>query len=748
MPARSTRRQFSKLVAAGTLLASDATLPAFAQETFMQSKTEQSPDERARATEAQMTDDERFALITSLMGAVPSIGVPRDKRIPEDVKNMSAGYTPGVPRLGIPALQSSDASMGVTNPGYRPDDKGATAFPASIAVGSSFNPQLAREGGAAIGKEARLRGFNIMLAGGINLTRDVRNGRNYEYYSEDPWVSAVLGAEAVNGIQGEGVISTLKHFTLNCNETNRHWLDAIIDPVAHRESDLLAFEIAIERSQPGSIMSGYNKINGVYASGNHYLLTDVLKRAWDYKGYTMSDWGAVPEWEYALAGLDQESGLQIDVKQWGFEAFTDRLRVAYADGKFPKARLSDMVRRIIRSAYAVGIDKWGPPPAVDMAKHSAIALEIARQGIVLLKNDGVLPLAAGRPLKIAVIGGHAEEGIICGTGSGAVAPIGGFAGIVKIGGGAGIMGGGRNMYLFAPSPFAELKKLLPEAQFDFDPGLTPAEAALLAKRSDVVIAFGIRVEGEGFDSADLSLPWGQDAVIDAVASANPNTIVVLETGNPASMPWREKVKAIVQAWYPGQAGGQAIAEVLTGKVNPSGRLPITFPESLAQTPRPELPGLGTSWGTPTTIRYDEGAEVGYRWYAKKGTKPMYAFGHGLSYTTFSYSDLQVSGGETITATFTVTNTGQREGADVPQLYLTNAPDEKRVRLLGFERVELHPGESRQVKLAADPRLFARFDAQRKQWRIDEGAHAFALGKSANDIMLTGSANLAGRYFGQ
>ena len=245
---------------------------------------------------------------------------------------------------------------------------------------------------------------------------------------------------------------------------------------------------------------------------------------------------------------------------------------------------------------------------------------------MLLKNDGVLPLTAARRLEIAVIGGHAQEGVVSGTGSGAVLPVGGFAGVVRIGG-PGVMGAARNLYLFRPSPLAELRKHLPNAQLEFDPGYTPAEAALMAKRSDLVIAFGIRVEGEGFDSADLSLPWGQDTVIDAVATANPNTIVVLEAGNPVSMPWRDKVKAIVQAWYPGQAGAQAIAEVLTGAMNPSGRLPITFPADLAQTPRPELPGLGTPWGTPTTIRYDEGAEVGYRWYANKNIKPLYPFGH-------------------------------------------------------------------------------------------------------------------------
>jgi beta-glucosidase len=236
-------------------------------------------------------------------------------------------------------------------------------------------------------------------------------------------------------------------------------------------------------------------------------------------------------------------------------------------------------------------------------------------------------------------------------------------------------------------------------------------------------------------------------VIDAVATANPNTIVVLETGNPVSMPWRDKVKAIVQAWYPGQAGGQAIAEVLTGAVNPSGRLPITFPLDLAQTPRPELPGLGTPQGTPTTVRYDEGAEVGYRRYAQQQHTPMYAFGHGLSYTTFAYSDLKVSGGETIMATFTVTNTGTVAGADVPQLYLTDAAGERRLRLLGFARVELAPGASRTVTVTADPRLLARFDGTAGQWRIAAGPHRVALGRSAGDLVLTAEAPLTARVFG-
>jgi beta-glucosidase len=312
------------------------------------------------------------------------------------------------------------------------------------------------------------------------------------------------------------------------------------------------------------------------------------------------------------------------------------------------------------------------------------------------------------------------------------------------------MGRHRNLFLFAPSPLEELQKALPNAQIDFDPGYTPAEAALTAKRSDLVIAFGIRVEGGGFDLPDFSLPGGQDAVIDAVASANPNTIVVLETGNPVSMPWRDKVKGIVQAWFPGQAGAQAIAEILTGKVNPSGRLPLTFPADLAQTPRPELPGLGSPWGTPVTIRYDEGAEVGYRWYAQKNHKPLYAFGHGLSYTTFDYTDFKVSGGETITATLTVTNRGKVAGADVPQVYLTGAPDGPRMRLLGFERVELKPGESKTVTLKADPRLLARFEGPNGlgQWRIAGGTYRVVLGKSAGDVVRTSEVTLGASVFGR
>jgi beta-glucosidase len=703
-------------------------------------------DARARDVESRMTDDERFTLLVGVMGQSDLWPLP-DDRIPPGVP-LSAGYVPGIPRLGVPALRMSDAGLGVTNPGYRPGDT-ATALPAGLALAAGFDPALAHAAGELLGIEARSRGFNVQLAGAMNLARDPRNGRNFEYVSEDPLLTATITAESVNGIQQQGVISTVKHYSLNCNETNRHWLNAIIDADAHRESDLLAFEIAIERSQPGAVMTAYNKVNGDYASANSVLINDVLKGAWAYRGWVMSDWGATPSWECALHGLDQECGAQLDAVFWQSEAFSEPLRSAYADGRFPKERLSDMVRRILRSMFAVGVDEdravSAPAPAPDMAAHNEIALQIARQGTVLLQNRGVLPLTPGA--RIAIIGGYAQLGVPTGCGSSAVVPPGGYACVIPIGG-SGLTGGTRNLYLLPSSPVIELRKQFPHAQIEFDPGVSPAEAVLAARRADVAIVFGIRVEGEGFDSADLSLPWGQDAVIAAVAAANPNTVVVLETGNPVVMPWRDSVNAILQAWYPGQAGGQAIAEILAGQVNPSGRLPITFPIDLDQTPRPELTGAGAAWGTPTSIDYFEGAEVGYRWLAANGQTPLFAFGHGLSYSSFEYRELTVSGGETISASFSVANTGAVSGADVPQLYLTDAAGEQRLRLLGFERVQLDPGQSCRVSIVADPRLLARYDGGAAAWSITAGRYGVAVGVSAVDLRCKSEAELTGRAFGR
>jgi beta-glucosidase len=274
-----------------------------------------------------------------------------------------------------------------------------------------------------------------------------------------------------------------------------------------------------------------------------------------------------------------------------------------------------------------------------------------------------------------------------------------------------------------------------------------AQAAALARHCDVAIVMPIRPECEGFDAPDLSLPWGQDALIDAVAAANPNTVVVLQTGNPVAMPWRDRVKAIVAAWFPGEAGGQAIAEILAGTVNPSGRLPLTFPAAIGQTPRPEAPGLGVPWGTSLTVNYQEGADVGYRWFAKQDERPLYAFGHGLSYTTFSHGEVSVAAGEELSVSATVTNAGDRAGADVLQFYLIEAAGEAHARLIAFERVELEPAESRRVTARVDPRLLARFDGRLKRWRIAQGTYKIALGCSATDFAAIAETTLPQRSFG-
>ena len=708
-------------------------------------------DARARKVEQQMTDEERFGLVHSLMVYVLSakdFSQKRDPRVPEGVPQI-AGWVKGVPRLGVPDLLLTDAGLGITNPFSARKGDAATALPSAQALAATFNPALAYDSGAILGREARSRGFNVVLGGGMNLARDPRHGRNFEYFSEDPWLSGVMAAETVNGVQDQHCIGMLKHVSLNCQEVNKWALDAQIDPAAHREADLLGFQVGIERSNPGSLMAAYNKINGEYACGNDTLLNKQVKGAIGFKGFVMSDWRAVWAWDFAMKGLDQHSGVQVDEQEW----FVAPLQEAYANGKFPKERLSDMVRRILYAIYLVGADTWsgprsGPQEKPDLEAHLNSVIEVARQGTVLLKNDGILPI---RPdvKSIAVIGAFSHLGMVSGGyGSSLTDPVGGFALNVPLGG-TNKLGPARRLAITGPSPVSELRKQFPKAEILTEPGESPADSARVAKRTEVAVVFAWKAEGEGHDDADLSLPWGQRQVIEAVSAANPKTVVVLQTGNPVEMPWKDKVAAIVESWYSGNAGGRVIAEVLSGKVNPSGRLPITFYAGIDQTPHPEpLPDESFMMDTPTVMKYHEGADVGYRWLARTGAKPNYAFGHGLSYTTFDYRDLKIEGGETITMSFTVKNTGEHEGADVPQIYLTEAAGERRMRLLGFERVELAPGASRTVTVTADPRLLAKFDGKAGQWRIAAGIHRVALGKSAGDLVLTAEAPLTARAFGK
>lgn len=699
--------------------------------------TRRPADVRAALAVAAMTLDEKITLLHGLMalpGAAPGRSVPP---LPSDAIP-GAGYVAGVPRLNIPALKETDASLGIANPhGQRPGDV-ATALPCGLALAASFDPSLAYRAGALVGSEARAKGFNVLLGGGMNLARDPRNGRNFEYLGEDPLLAGTLAGEAVRGIQDQHVISTVKHFALNANETNRTTLDARLGRASLRESDLLAFEIAIERGHPGAVMCAYNRVNGEYACGNRWLLQDVLKGAWRYPGWVMSDWGAVHDVGYAAAGLDQESGEQLDAADY----FDAPLRAAVADGSLPKARIDDMVHRILRSMYAVGIDLSPSAAAmspIDYPEHARLALEMARKGIVLLKNDAALLPITHAPAHIAVIGGHARLGVLSGGGSAQVTP---FTSPLARGAG-GVVDG----QLYDPSaPYETLQAAAPASRFSFDDGAFPARAAALAARSDLVVLFVTQPQSEGLDVPDLALPGGQNEMVNAVAAANPNTVVVLETGNPVTMPWIAGVKAVLAAWYPGQEGGQAIADVLFGVVNPSGRLPVSFPAAEADLPRPALPNLRSEPGTDVSIDYAEGADVGYREFSRRAAAPLFAFGHGLSYTRFVYSDAVVSGGRRLAARFVVRNVGLRAGADVPQIYLTAAAGRPVLRLIGFQRVELAPGESRTISVVADPRLLASFDAQRNAWRIDGGTYRVGIGRSAVDLQLGGEA-VIGRYRG-
>jgi beta-glucosidase len=639
-------------------------------------------------------------------------------------------------------LTETDASLGVTNPrGVRAGDV-ATALPASLALAATFSTELAYQSGAIVGAEAHAKGFNVLLGGGMDLARDPRNGRNFEYLGEDPLLAGELAAEAVRGTQDQHVISTLKHFALNAHETNRTTLDARIDPAALRESDLLAFQIAIERSQPGSIMCAYNKINAAYSCGNAWLLNEVLKKNWRYPGWVMSDWGAVHSETDALRGLDQESGEQNDPRVY----FADPLSNAVQQRQVPVSRIDDMARRILRSMFAVGVIDFPPDHApINYKAHALKALEVAQDGIVLLKNEhSSLPLPANLP-RIAVIGGQARFGVLCGGGSAQVTPSNGP--VVKIPiGGVGGMADIRSEVYFPSAPMAAIRAASPNTRVQYDAGFFPANAAALAAKADVAIVFVTRHETEGYDVPNLQLPSGQDQLVEAVAAANAHTIVVLETGNPVAMPWLDKVSAVLAAWYPGQEGGTAIAQLLFGAINPSGRLPITFPQREAQSMRPNLPNLGAESHSDVAVDYVEGADVGYRWYARHSVTPQFSFGYGLSYTTFAYEKLRITGGKTLTVTFDVLNTGQRAGTDIPQVYLTSAAGSPDLRLVGFSRATLEPGERKTITVTADRRLLGHYDEAHHEWRVSAGKYTVKLARSATELLDGGSAPVTGATF--
>jgi beta-glucosidase len=685
-------------------------------------QTSGAPAARAAAMLAQLTQDEKLSLVE---GYFATDFAATGFTAPEGAREGSAGYVPGIPRLGIPPQWQTDAELGVASQGAAKAKRAATALPSGPATAATFDPAIAFASGRMIGGEARAFGFNVMLGGAVNLLREPRNGRNFEYAGEDPLLAGTIVGAEIAGVQSNHVIDTTKHYALNDQETDRGGGDFRIGEAALRMSDLLAFELAIERGHPGSVMCSYNRVNGTQACENPFLLTQVLRKDWNWPGYVMSDWGAAHSTAAsANAGLDQESGYGLQKQAW-FGA--DKLTTALAKGEIAPARIDLMVTRILTAMFASGLiddPVTGAAGPADLAADRAVAQRDAEAGIVLLKNDGnLLPLAA-RARRIAVIGGHADKGVISGGGSSQVYPDGENA--VP---GLGPKGFPGPMVFYPSSPVDELRKLLPSATIEYASGDDPAAAARLAQRADLAIVFGTQWTGEGID-APLHLDGMQDALIDTVAAANRHTVVVLETGGPVLMPWAGKVPAILEAWYPGRMGGAAIANVLTGKANPSGHLPMTFPKSLDQLPYPGEP-------RKKEATYAEGATVGYKWFDAKGLEPLFPFAHGLSYTSFRYSGLKIARTKQgVVASVTVTNTGDRSGADAVQLYVSppgGAGWEVPKRLAGFAKVTLWPGHSTRESLPVDPRLLAVWDTTKPGWSRAAGTYTLTVGHSSREL---------------
>jgi beta-glucosidase len=702
-----------------------------------------SPDERAALVMKEMTLDEKISLLhgTGMAGLSPMS--------PLAVKSDGgAGYVVGIPRLGIPDIQMSDAAYGVRNSGE--NGRYSTALPNDLASAASWDLDAAYEYGALIGRELRAQGYNMSLGGGVNLAREPRSGRTFEYLGEDPVLAGKMVSQVMRGEQAQHVIGDIKHYALNDQESGRNAVNVNIDKRSMRESDLLAFEIGLRESNIAAVMCSYNRANGDFACENKYLLTDVLKKDWDFKGFVLSDWqGTHSTAKASAAGLDHEEPGEI--------FYGEAMKKAVESGTVPVAELDDHVRRILRSMFAAGvIDDPPGKSVVDVAGGFEVAQKIAEQSIVLLKNSGAqLPLDASKLRTIAVIGAHSDVGMLSGGGSAQVDPPGGNA----------IMppGEGRTTWQahiwFPTSPLKVIQAMAPGAKVQYDPGTDFSTAAALAKTADVAIVFAHQWESEGMDLDSLSLPERQDDLIGKVAEANPHTIVVLENGSPVTMPWAGQVAAIVEAWYPGSRGADAVGSILFGGVNPSAKLPITFPRSDADLPHPTLvkpPKKSTTEGGDTEpwkkiakglpafqVTYDEGLKVGYKWYDAERKDVLFPFGYGLSYTSYSYSDLKVTSGKSVRLSFHLTNTGARAGAEIAEVYavLPASAGEPPKRLVGWSKVKLGPGESKEVTIEIDPWYLSIFNVDRDAWQLLPGEYTFLVGGSSRDLPLKESVDL-------
>ncbi|HTT17383.1 MAG TPA: glycoside hydrolase family 3 C-terminal domain-containing protein [Candidatus Sulfotelmatobacter sp.] len=740
---RRFRRVFILMAAVSVLTSgSSGQFPGMERKHYPWSETSLSPDARADLVIKELTLDEKISLLHGN-------GLDFFSTKPSE-SNGGAGYSVSIPRLGIPAIQMADSAYGVTQGAKA--GRYSTALPNNLGAASSWDAQTAFEYGTLIGRELRNEGYNMTLGGGVNLAREPRNGRTFEYQGEDPLLAGTLAGNLIKGVQSQNVIGDTKHYAINDQESGRNAVNANIDKRSMRESDLLAFQIALEIGDPGAVMCSYNRLNGDYACENSYLLTDVLKKDLQFKGFVVSDWGGAHSAAKAShAGLDQEQPDQY--------FFGDALKKAVESGEVSQAELDDHVHRILRTIFAKGLfDHPVERQVPDVEAGMAFAQSVAEKSIVLLRNDKhVLPLDPAKVRSLVLIGGHADVGVLTGGGSAQVDPPGGSA-VPPPPPGPDLL----SMFLrpawLPSSPLRAFQAQFPAAKVSYVAGDRLDEATSAAKNADAAIVFAYAWESEGFDLKTLDLPEEQNRLIEAVAAANPRTIVVLETGSPATMPWVNKVAGVIEAWYPGIRGAEALANIVAGKVNPSAKLAITFPKSDADLPHPKLvmpppesepkfPGPGGDFsefmktmakGLPAfQVYYDEKLKVGYKWYDAEKKTVLFPFGFGLSYTTFAYSDISVSGSDAPSVSFTVKNTGSRAGTEIAQVYssLPEAAGEPPKRLVGWSRVELGPGESKKVTVPVSRERLSIYEEGSNSWKLVPGSYRLMVGGSSQDLPL-------------
>ncbi|HEY1115473.1 MAG TPA: glycoside hydrolase family 3 C-terminal domain-containing protein [Chitinophagaceae bacterium] len=703
----------------------------------------------ALATGVQAQDD--AAIHTKVEGLLKQLTLEEKVNMIHASSSFTSG---GVPRLGIPELVTSDGPHGVRAEHGRDWEldknvyDSGTYLPVGVCLAATWNPTLGYQFGSVLGREAAFRGKDVILGPGINIIRSPLNGRNFEYQAEDPYLVSRMVVGYIKGVQDQGISACVKHYVANNQEKLRSSINVNMSERALREIYLPGFKAAVTEAGVNTLMGSYNKFRGQWATHNHYLMNEILKKEWGFKGLVMSDWGSVHNTMEALwNGTDLEMGTDLGMlpnPNYGKFFMGDTVVALVKSGKVPEYLVDDKVRRILYVMFKTnmigGERKKGQ---YNTKEHQLIARKVAEEGIVLLKNNGVLPLAK-KVKSIAVIGVNADRPQSMGGGSSQVkafyeiTPLQG----IKAAAGKGVKITYEPGYTIARNAGADAAAI--------------AKAAAAAARADVAIVVGGWTHGynysvwsdnaydaEDTDKPDMNMPFGQDELIKAVLKANPNTVVVLMGGGPIDMTeWEASVKGIVQAWYPGMEGGNALAGVLFGTVNPSGKLPMTFPRKLEDVPAHKL---GQFPGDSVNVHYNDDIYVGYRYYDTYKVDPLFPFGHGLSYTTFQYSNLDIQrNGDGATATFTIKNTGKVAGAEVAQVYVRqqkSALPRPEKELKAFEKVYLQPGEEKKVTVALKEDAFRYYNDVLNTWVLEPGTFDVLVGSSSRLIRFTGAVNI-------